>query len=208
MFTAPISPNTIVAVSSGVDSIVASFLLNRKLGIKKIFHFNHNCQAINADMEQAVKRYASDFDLELIVKRSDVPLIGEADCRKARLNAIFGSNAKDVVLATAHHLDDFVESYLLNCFRGKETHFPISFETDFGNGNKIIHPFLFYTKKQLIHIAERHDLMQYVVHDPSNNISKGSRRNFIRNEVVPLLEENKLGLQKICRKKILSKLNK
>ena len=42
MFTSSIPSNTIVAVSSGVDSIVASFLLNRKFGIKKIFHFNHN----------------------------------------------------------------------------------------------------------------------------------------------------------------------
>ena len=159
-------------------------------------------------MEKAVERYASDFDLELIVKRSDVPLTCESDCRHARLNAIFGGNTTETVLATAHHLDDFVESHLLDVFRGKYDHWPISFETDFGNGNKIIHPFLFYTKKQLIHIAERHDLMQYVVHDPSNNVSKGSRRNFIRNEIVPLLEENKLGLQKICRKRILKKLNK
>lgn len=204
MFTTPIPSNTIIAVSSGVDSIAASFLLNRKFGIKKVFHFNHQCQSINEEMEAKVKQYAIDYGLELILKRSDVPLTTEKDCRHARLNAIFCDN--NVTLATAHHLDDFVESHILNFVRGKETHFAIPFVTDFGNGNKIIHPFLFYRKEQLVKICEKHDLMKYVVEDPTNFISKGSRRNFIRNEIVPILEKNKLGLRKICRKKILEKM--
>jgi tRNA(Ile)-lysidine synthetase-like protein len=205
MFTTSIPSNTIVAVSGGIDSIAASFLLNRKFGIKKIFHFNHNYQAVNKDMEAAVKQYANDYGLELILARSDVPLTSEAECRKARLNAIF--EGKNTVLATAHHLDDFVESHILNFVRGKEAHFAIPFETDFGNDNKIIHPFLFYTKKQFEHIIEKNNLSKYVVHDPSNFISKGSRRNFIRNEIVPILENNKLGMRKICRKKILQRLD-
>lgn len=205
MFTTHIPSNTIVAVSSGIDSIAASFLLNRKFGIKKIYHFNHNCQPINEDMEAAVKQYAIDFGLELILAHSDGVMSSEAEYRKARLNAIFEGNT-NMVLATAHHLDDVVESHLLNVFRGHAEYWPIPLITDFGNNNQIIHPFLLYTKKQFKHIVEKYNLQKYVVEDPTNIISKGSRRNFIRNEIVPLLEEHKIGMQKIWRKKILKTL--
>ena len=45
--------------------------------------------------------------------------------------------------------------------------------------------------------------MRYVVDDETNSIIKGSRRNWIRNFIIPQMKENKLSLEKFAQRKII-----
>lgn len=194
----------VFAVSGGLDSICASHIM--RFRIDAIYHFNHKLRPQNDAMARSVERYAKVLGISLISEENRSTLQTEAEFRHARLNAIF-SNRQNVELYTAHHLDDAVESYLLNCFRGHPEYIPIPKETDFGNGNKIIHEFLTKDKKYFQDYALRKGLLEYVVEDETNVLTKGSRRNWIRNSLIPEIESQKIGLRKIVKKKFYGKPN-
>jgi tRNA(Ile)-lysidine synthase TilS/MesJ len=128
----------------------------------------------------------------------------EDTLRRARLEYI-KKNVDCTILITGHHLDDATESYMMNVLRGKEGFLPIPFVTEVGS-NLIVHPFLFTKKADFRQYAERKDLMKYVVEDETNKVVKGSRRNFIRNEIMPLLQREKMGIDTIVRKKMEERL--
>jgi hypothetical protein len=46
------------------------------------------------------------------------------------------------------------------------------------------------------------DLMKFVVADETNDIVKGSRRNLLRNVIIPELEKNQLCLEKYGLRRI------
>jgi tRNA(Ile)-lysidine synthase TilS/MesJ len=104
-------------------------------------------------------------------------------------------------------LDDCAESYLLNCIRGKEGFLPIPFHTELSNGSCINRPFLFNRKKELMAYAERNNLLQYVVEDETNLQVRGSRRNLLRNNILPILEKENVGLTTIVKKKMVERLS-
>jgi tRNA(Ile)-lysidine synthase TilS/MesJ len=139
-----------------------------------------------------------------VVLRDYIKDKSEDGLRQARLEYI-KNNVDCTVFVTAHHLDDATESYMMNILRGKEGFLPIPFITEVGS-NLIVHPFLFTKKADFRQYAERNDLMKFVVEDETNKVTKGSRRNFIRNEIIPLLEREKMGLSTIVKKKMQERL--
>lgn len=195
--------------SSGIDSVaITDYVLSeRMVNVSGIIHFNHNLREQNNEMESAVKRFVSELytDIPLTVYKNNEHLVTEDDFRKFRINHLMSYD--DSVFFTAHHLDDCVESYLLNCFRGNPEYLPIPFKTDLnGINSSILKPFIFNKKIDFIEWVNRQDLMKYVVEDETNKIKKGSRRNLIRNEILPILDREKMGLQKVVLKKMKQKL--
>ena len=95
----------------------------------------------------------------------------EDACRKLRFNNM-EELFTDSVMITSHHLNDCVESYLLNCFRGKAEYSPIPFYTTTNNGNVISHPFLFTYKQDFIQYAERNKLFKEDEKKIGNNLKK------------------------------------
>lgn len=197
-----------VAVSGGVDSIAAAYYLAciRRFPII-VVHFNHNYQDANDAMENTVRKFCNDLDIKIIVGKAKSGLKNESEFRNERIKFFF-ENCSNRTLVTAHHLNDFVESYLINCFRGNPEYFPIPIETEFENGNRIIHPFLLKPKTFFQNIVKDYEIEKYIVDDPTNYVSKGSRRNMIRNKIIPILNEEQIGLEKICKKKILQKIKR
>jgi tRNA(Ile)-lysidine synthase TilS/MesJ len=187
-------------VSMGVDSVSAYFwMLSKGYSVSPI-HFNHKLRPQNDLMES---KY-----LELCDATHKIPMVGrgknlktESDCRRARLEFVKSVVNFGGTLLTAHHLNDFVESYLLNCFRGQPSNNITSLVSNFPD-YKIVHPFLLSRKKDLVQYAERNNLMRFVVVDETNGIIKGSRRNWIRNVIVPEMKKQKLSLEKFCIEKI------
>ena len=204
-----------ILCSSGVDSIAASHYFHKKFNKNKscrIFHFNHQQRSQNDLMEQKYNDFGRDLDIPAF---QAIPLKTEGyygndleptedSLRQARLNYIKNNHYQNIFI-TAHHLDDATESYMMNALRGKEGFLPIPFITEVGR-NLIVHPFLFTKKKDFREYAERNDLMKYVVEDVTNKVTKGSRRNFIRNEIMPLIQREKMGLDTIVKKKIQERL--
>jgi tRNA(Ile)-lysidine synthetase-like protein len=190
-----------LAVSMGVDSVAALFWLRSKGYKITPLHFNHNLRPQNYTMQERFFDLCNDFNFN---GKSDVGLnlITEADCRKARLD-FYAREAAGSTIITAHHLNDWVENYLLNCFRGHPNHIPIPLESNFNNFN-LIHPFLLSKKSDFKQYLERNGWLKYVVEDESNNVVKGSRRNWVRNAIIPEMERQKLSLENYAKRKINS----
>lgn len=200
-----------LCVSGGVDSIAAAHWLKYNFRRKfTVLHFNHNVQDINDEMEQKVYEFILKYLIQdcggkmIIRDESSTPAFkdtSEAGLREWRLYKMRGIGGNFV---TAHHLDDAVENYLMNCFHGTPEHKPISEFTQF-KGFSIYHPFLLTTKQDFIDYAIEHDLMKYVVEDPTNKETT-QKRNWIRNVIVPELKDRQLGLNTIVRKKFYNNL--
>ena len=102
---------------------------------------------------------------------------------------------------TAHHLNDWVESYLMNCMRGCPEKNPFEVETRFKNFN-ILHPFLLTRKCDFEEYIERNMLMKFFVEDETNLVNKGSRRNWVRNDLIPLMKQQDISLEKFAKRSI------
>ena len=205
---APKNLKVIILCSSGVDSIAASHYFLQKYRDRyeiSLLHFNHKLRDQNDQMEASFQVFASSIYASWSIQRLSCKNNTEDSCRKARLEHL--NSYKNVVFITAHHLDDCAESYLLNCIRGKEGFLPIPFHTELPCSNYINRPFLFNRKRDFMSYAERHDLAQFVVEDETNTQVKGSRRNLLRNKILPILEEENVGLQTIVKKKMQTRLN-
>lgn len=202
----------LVGVSMSVDSVAAFlFFHNRRRNVIPV-HYNHACREQNWEMQSQFRKLTERLNLPCITNEPDsISAKTETECRTLRLEfyrqQCAAHNCSTVV--TAHHLDDYVESYLLNCFRGQPTYTPISLYTDFGSF-KIAHPFLVSEKTDFVEYLEHHDngsFQQYVVTDETNRVIKGSRRNWIRNVIVPEMELQRISLRKYCREQIQEKIN-
>lgn len=193
--------------SSGVDSIAAAhyFINNFKKISVSLLHFNHNLRDQNQVMEESFKSFAISIGVSYCIVPLKCVDSTEDSCRKARIKYL--QQYVNTTFITAHHLDDCVESYLLNCLRGKEGFLPIPFHTELTNNNSINRPFIFSRKKDFIAYAKQHNILKYVVEDETNLQTKGSRRNLLRNKIVPLLEEEKVGLNTIVKKKMTERLS-
>jgi tRNA(Ile)-lysidine synthetase-like protein len=217
------------ALSMGVDSLGA-FLWMRNRGYNLIpVHFNHKLRPQNDLMEDKFNKMCSDLEIKYFDCRSSdrfrilTSILGDADTTEAASRDLrlkfYEHIVSDVTapkeIITAHHLNDYVESYLLNCFRGHPNHTPIEFFSEFniedkqyfdGKYYRIIHPFLLSTKKDFRQYLERNNYMKYVVEDETNVENKGSRRNWLRNIIIPEMKKNKISLEKFAKNKINSRL--
>lgn len=205
MLTCEIPKKCWVAVSSGVDSLAACHLIHKMGRLGTVYHYNHGVSVQNDEMEASVRRFCQDVlkGVPLVVRRNKEKGKTEAELRQGRFKIL---NEYKIDLVTGAHLDDAVESYLLNVFRGKEGFLPIPFVSTFGE-SRILHPFLLKSKKFFLDYCEKNNILTFVVEDLSNKKIKGSRRNLLRNKIIPILEEEKMGLRTIVKKKILNRLN-
>lgn len=199
-------PKICFAFSSGKDSIaILHFLKTRypKLEITAL-HFNHKLREQNEIMQEAAQIFCNDFKIPLIVRARAASVIeerlSEASLRACRYKAFSG--AKSVL--TGHHLDDAVESYLMNCFNGNPEYLPIPEETKFIEYNFTVYrPFLISTVNQILDYNKRYNLEKYVVEDETNKETQ-YRRNWVRNQIVPEIQKY-YNLRKIVKKRYTEK---
>ena len=115
----------ILAVSGGVDSMVLLDLFKKDSDIL-VAHFNHGTRASADDDETFVRRRCKELGVDIVVGHSELgPDVSEEKAREARYKFLFSLyenitlNTPEVVLIyTAHHLDDLVESVFINLARG------------------------------------------------------------------------------------------
>lgn len=189
----------------GADSVAALFWLRWKNYNFIPLHFNHNIRAQNGTMQEKFLELSHELNLNGI-SEVGINLKTENECRNARLN-FYSKYAQNGTIITAHHLNDWVESYLLNCFRGKPNVKPFSLESKFENFT-IIHPFLLSRKSDFKQFLERNNWTKWIVQDESNFLIKGSRRNWIRNNIINEMRKQKLSLEKYALRKIKEEINK
>jgi tRNA(Ile)-lysidine synthase TilS/MesJ len=190
------------AVSMGVDSLAAAYFMYNK-GYKIIpIHFNHALREQNNVMAEKFMDFCSEKLNAQGYVGFGTNLKTEAECRDARIQFYRSIAVSGGVVVTAHHLNDWVESYLLNCFRGHPNHNSFELCSNFGSFS-ICHPFLLSRKKDFIEYVDRNDLRKYTVEDETNSMIKGSRRNWLRNCIVPEMTKQKLSLEKFAKRQVL-----
>ena len=86
-------------------------------------------------------------------------------------------------LLTAHHLNDQLETFLINSFRGTG----ITGLKGMPNNHDILRPLLSFSKSQIIKYAQKNQIEW--LEDSSNN-DLAYKRNFIRHQVVKTILDN------------------
>lgn len=118
----------------------------------------------------------------------------EEAARVARYDALQTLLAPKDVMLTAHHREDQLETLLLQLFRGAGVRGlgAMAGSRPLGRG-LLLRPFLDVPKQMIIRYAERHALAW--ITDPSN-ASCEYDRNFLRQEVLPLIKQRWPALDK------------
>jgi tRNA(Ile)-lysidine synthase len=187
------STKVLAAVSGGVDSVVLVELLKRAGMDFGIAHCNFQLRDDESEADEAfVKRLAKDCGVAFHVKRFET----SEYARKGKLSVQMAARAlrydwfekvrlKDDygVIATAHHLDDSVETFFLNLVRGTGIRGLSGIEPKNGN---VVRPLLFAKKDDIITYASQANL---TFREDASNVEDKYNRNFIRHNVIPQLEK-------------------
>ncbi len=183
----------IVGVSGGTDSVVLLHVLI-SLGYDCIIaHCNFHLRMEESDRDtEFVRNLAVEYkntihciDFDTIKYAEDNKISIEMAARELRYNWFEELRVKfdAQAVAVAHHADDDIETLLLNLVRGTG----IRGMKGISNRNKnVVRPLLFLTREQIESYLILHNLDHV---EDSTNDSIDYKRNKIRNEVLPILEE-------------------
>lgn len=181
-----------LAISGGKDSMTLSHLL-LKSGLKHtLLHCNFQLRGKESDEdEKFLLDYAKTHSLEIFIKHFDTVKIAETEnltiqecARKLRYDW-FNSLLKNepAFLLTAHHLDDSIETFFINLFRG--TGYRGLSGIPFKN-EKVLRPLYNFTAEEIYHYIDLYDLHY---RSDSSNAKRDYKRNKIRQDLIPVLLE-------------------
>ncbi|NJL76987.1 MAG: tRNA lysidine(34) synthetase TilS [Saprospiraceae bacterium] len=198
--------SVIVATSGGIDSVVLCHLMYQCKFLFHIAHCNFSLRGADSEADEAfVEQLAEDFGVPFHSISFDTKAISKTwrmsiqeTARKLRydwLETIRVAHHCQVV-ATAHHLNDSLETVLYNFTKGcgiRGLH-GILPQTGY-----VVRPLLFATKAEITEFADLHDLEFRL--DVSNTFDKYNR-NKIRHHVVPVLQQINPNLEKTSARTI------
>ncbi|MEC7518012.1 MAG: tRNA lysidine(34) synthetase TilS [Pseudomonadota bacterium] len=182
-----------VGFSGGADShslLHALVELSRREALPPIIalHINHGLHEDANDWSAHCAAVASDLGVEFHerVVSVDAGASPEAQARDARYSVFESFLASGDVLLLGHHLDDQVETVLFRLIRGAGPSglAGIPEKRPLGRG-LLMRPLLGIPRDQIENYAGSHQLAY--LHDGSNDDTRYDR-NFLRHEVLPLIE--------------------
>ena len=185
-----------IAYSGGLDSQVLLHLCAKlkdshpDLQFAAV-HIHHGLQAAADEWAETCEATSRLLGIPFqLLRVKAMPKPGESPeeaARNARYEALRALLSESEALLTAQHRDDQAETLLLQLFRGAGIDGLAAMPeyTAFGPGF-LLRPLLSFSRTQLREYAEEHGLAW--IEDPSNR-DLSYDRNFIRHEVLPLLEK-------------------
>lgn len=200
------SKNYLLAVSGGVDSMVLISIFQELELNFGVAHCNFQLRELEADLDtKLVEETTSDlnkkfykvyFETKKYASENGISTqMAARDLRYNWFDEVATKNNYDYIV-TAHHLNDQVETILLNLTRG--TGIDGITGIKFLNKN-IIRPLLSISKQEILAFAEKENV-EY--RNDKSNLSNKYKRNSIRNQVIPLLEELNPSFLKTMEKNI------
>jgi tRNA(Ile)-lysidine synthase len=190
----------VVAYSGGVDSTVLLHALHAMGLPLHAVHVNHQIQAPANAWEAHCKSQCEQLGVPFTALRVNVEpgkLGLEGQARVERYRAIFNwmKANQHTVLLCAHHRDDQLETVLLQLLRGSGLRGvggmravgPVGVDRHLHPELLLGRPLLNCSKASLLEYA-RTNRLQYI-EDPSNDDTT-LRRNWVRHELLPSLEEH------------------
>jgi len=185
----------LLAVSGGADSMVMLDLFRKRSAEQLDFmisaaHINYKLRGKDSDLDQKlVEDYCEKHKIPLFVysvsEKDNKPENGSIQlwARELRyhfFHQICEENNIDFI-ATAHHLNDQLETFFINLMRGSGLKGLSGIPA---NENKILRPLLAFTKEEIYDFAEKNSVP---FREDISNKKNDYLRNKIRNLIVPEL---------------------
>lgn len=207
----PENATVVAAVSGGSDSMAMLTALDmlRKERSFELYaaHVNHCLRGEDADRDEAfVVQKCNEMGIPVHVLRVDVAKkaaeSGESfeECGRRVRYEFFASIAENAVIATAHNLDDRVETFLFNFARGSALRGLCSIPAKRDN---IIRPLIECTKAEILDFC-RENSIEYVT--DATNADVKYARNRIRHNVITELREINPSFEN-CAARCISAVN-
>ncbi|MES2410476.1 MAG: tRNA lysidine(34) synthetase TilS [Bacteroidota bacterium] len=183
----------LLATSGGIDSMVLLHLCHQlKLDIRAA-HCNFQLRGDESDEdEKFVKSECEKLDVLLFVNHFDTKKFAEKhklsiqvvarNLRYEWFNTLLINNDYDYIL-TAHHMDDSLETFLINFTRGSGLDGLTGIPQQNGN---IVRPLLPFSRNEIETFAKENNLKW---REDSTNASDKYLRNKLRHNVIPVLKE-------------------
>lgn len=187
----------LLAVSGGIDSMVLMHLFQQLNYDIALAHCNFQLRGKESDADELfvkvkskklkVKSYFIRFDTENYSKENKLSI--QLAARKLRYDwfqELLSENQLDY-LVTAHHLDDNVETFLINFVRGTGLEGLTGIPHQNGN---IVRPMLPFSREEIENYAQANQIQW---REDSSNASDKYFRNKLRHDIVPILKELNIG---------------
>ncbi len=183
----------LLAISGGVDSVVLAHLLKTTAIAFDMAHCNFQLRDEESDGDESlVKTLAKEMGVQVYAKAFDTLNYAEEkgisvqmaarELRYFWFHQLLDEKGYDAMVL-AQHADDQLETILMNLMR--ET----GIEGIYGMAERrerIIRPLLIFDKETIIKYAQTEKLTW---REDSSNASNKYKRNYIRNELIPILKE-------------------
>jgi len=181
----------LLAHSGGVDSSVLAYLLLREKINFSVAHCNFQLRGTASDLDlQFVRKWCLDnkipflskiFDTEDFKKKKKIST--QEAARELRYNWFFSlmENESFDVLLTAHHLNDQLETFLINTIRGTG----LTGLLGIPSSKTLCRPLLQFSKKEILDFALANKIQW---REDRSNFETDYLRNQLRKEVIPPLE--------------------
>lgn len=200
------SDKIILTVSGGVDSIVMCDLFHKAKFSFGIAHCNFKLRGKESDgdkqfVSSLARKYNvpfwwKSFDTKPYAKKNKVSVqMAARDLRYEWLNRLAKDQQYDFI-ATAHHLDDSIETFFINILRGTGIAGLQGVPLKQGI---VIRPLLFANKKMIRDYAESEKLEW---REDSSNLTDKYLRNNIRHHLIPSLKKLNTGFEKTITKEL------
>jgi tRNA(Ile)-lysidine synthase len=194
----------LLAVSGGIDSMVMAHLIKAAGYAFGLAHVNHQLRGeeSNAD-ERLVEELAKQWEVPCHVTRVTIDRSQEniqeraRELRYAFLHECCAAHGYDRIL-TAHHLNDRIETTLMNLMRGTGIYGMKGIPTQRDN---IVRPLLWATKAEIEEYATVH---QINFREDASNASDDYLRNRVRHTLVPAM----MDLDSSVLQRLQSSLNR
>ena len=198
LFLAEINPHKecdfVLAISGGIDSMVLAdlFLINN-LNFS-IAHCNFQLRGKESDddelfinkwcSEKDIKLYNKKFSTEDYCKNNKLTIqMGARELRYEWFRELIDKEKYDFIV-TAHHIDDQLETFIINSIRGTGIDGLVGIPDKI---NKIIRPLLMSSKDQIIEYSKVNKINY---REDSSNDKEDYLRNKIRHSVIPYLKSD------------------
>ena len=198
LFLAEINPykecNFVLAISGGLDSMVlANLFLINNLNFS-IAHCNFQLRGKESDddelfinkwcSEKDIKLYNKKFSTEDYCKNNKLTIqMGARELRYEWFSELIDKEKYDFIV-TAHHIDDQLETFIINSIRGTGIDGLVGIPDKI---NKIVRPLLMISKDQIIEYSKVNKINY---REDSSNDKEDYLRNKIRHSVIPYLKSD------------------
>ncbi|MCI0750734.1 MAG: tRNA lysidine(34) synthetase TilS [Flammeovirgaceae bacterium] len=183
----------LLAVSGGLDSMVMLELFKQAGYSISVAHCNFQLRGEESDADEKFVKdvcsgseipfHARRFETEKYASENRLSIqMAARELRYAWFHEVMEFHEYNK-LATAHHVNDSIETVLMNWIHGDSLE---GFTGIPANNDKIIRPLLFATRNEIESYAKENKLKW---REDSSNQADNYQRNFLRHQVIPKLKE-------------------